>query len=149
VGVQVVSRPARHDDDVGLGLRLLVERDRLLLPHVVGAAERFLEHGAHERDDRGVARALRLSGDEEAVEQLDPIFRAEDARLDEAVISLAWHPPQRKRRRVHGCCHDTTIVVSAQPLGSGPWESPPSSAGSAHAPVLEFGGGRRALRARL
>src|SRR5207247_11100744 len=92
-----------------------------------------------ERADRGVARALRLSGDEEAVEQLDPVFRAEDARLDEAVISLAWHPPQRKRRRVHGCCHDTTIVVSAQPLGSGPWESPPSRAGSAR-PTRPGGG---------
>ena len=101
MGVQVVSRLARHDDGVRLGLRLVIESDRLLFAHVVGRAERLLERGAHEDDDGCVAPALWLAGNEQAVEQLDPVLRAEDADVDETVVSDSRHPPERKRRCLH------------------------------------------------
>jgi len=87
MGVQVVSRLARHDDGVRLGLRLFIESDRLVFAHVVGRAERLLERGAHEDHDGCVAPAPWLAGNEQAVEQLDPVLRAEDADVDETVVS--------------------------------------------------------------
>src|SRR6266852_6558441 len=87
MGVPVVSRPARHDNDVGLGLRSFVESDRLFLAHIVGAAELLLERGAYQGDGRGVAPPLRLPSDEQAVEQLDPVLWAEDADVDQLLVS--------------------------------------------------------------
>jgi hypothetical protein len=75
------------------------------------AAEGLLERGAHEDNDGGVAPALRLAGDQQAVEQLDPVLRAEDAGLDELVVSNACHPPQGQRRCFHGCRHDTATAT--------------------------------------
>jgi len=54
---------------------------------VVGRAERLLERGAHEDHDGCVAPAPWLAGNEQAVEQLDPVLRAEDADVDETVVS--------------------------------------------------------------
>src|SRR2546426_6632352 len=122
MGVPVVSRPARHDDDVGLGLRSFVESDRLFLAHIVGAAERFLERGAYQGDGRGVASTLRLPSDEQAVEQLDPVLWAEDADVDQLVVSGPWHPPERKRWCLHGCRHDTVTATRAQRLRPGTWD---------------------------
>ncbi len=103
MGIAVVSGPAGDDDDIGLRLRLVVESDRLLLAHVIRPAQDLLEGGAHQEDGRGVACVLRRPGDEQAVEQLDSILRAEDTGIDEAIVSNAHHPPERKRWRLHGC----------------------------------------------
>src|SRR5262245_36571071 len=107
MSIQVLSGRARHDDDVGLGLRQIVESDRLLLAHVIGAVEWLCERGAHAEDDGGVAVALWLPSDEETVEEFNAVVRAEDASVDELVISDAIHPPQGERWRLHGCRHDT------------------------------------------
>jgi len=79
MGRQIVAKLAGNDGDVGLGLRQPVESDRLLLTDVASASEGLLECRVHETDHGGVTLSLRLPHDEQAVEQLDPVFWTEHA----------------------------------------------------------------------
>ena len=109
---QVVARLPAHDDEVGLRRREVVEGDRLLLAYPVPAAERAFDRGANEGEDDRVALPLWLAGDEEAVEQLDVVFRAEDAGIDDLVVARPCQAPQWERGGFPTpvqCLYSTTV----------------------------------------
>src|SRR5438552_202530 len=114
---QLVARLPTHDDEVGLRRREGVEGDWLLLAYPVPAAERSFDRGANEGEDDRVALPLWLAGDEEAVEQLDVVLRAEDAGIDDLVVARPCQAPQWERGGFHRR-HGTVAAASVQCLCS-------------------------------
>src|SRR2546427_6567650 len=114
---QIVARLPTHDDEVGLRRREGVEGDWLLLAYPVPAAERSFDRGANEGEDDRVALPLRLAGDEEAVEQLDVVLRAEDAGIDDLVVARPCQAPQWERGSFHRH-HGTAATAPVQWLCS-------------------------------
>jgi hypothetical protein len=103
-------------EDVGLGLRLVVERQRRLDLHVPAGAECLAEGPGGELDGGDVGAVLRLLDDQLARKQLDAIIRTEDLAVDEPLVlvprpssgphSALGHdavPSHREHRRSASC----------------------------------------------
>jgi len=89
--VLVRARIQWHHADVRL--RVIVERDRQLRIDLPGAAERVTKRGDQTTNGGGVPAALRLSHDEESVEQLEAFVRPEHTELDQAIVLDARPAP--------------------------------------------------------
>ena len=77
---------ARHHGDVGLRLRVVVERDRQLRIDLPRVTERAAQGVDDTPDPRGVPTALRLADREETVEQLEALAGWNTPELDEPVV---------------------------------------------------------------
>src|SRR5919108_2706202 len=109
---EIVARLPAHDDEVGLRRREVVECDGLLLAYPVPAAERAFDRGPNEGEDDRVALSLRLAGDEETVEQLDLVFRPEEAGIDHLIVASPCQAPEWK-----GCgFHQRHVTVAPTPV---------------------------------
>jgi hypothetical protein len=86
VGCRVGAEVAADDRHVGFGFRGLVEGDGRLAADVPAFAEGPRKRALDELDCRVVSRALELSHDQQAVDQLDAVTRGEDALLDELLV---------------------------------------------------------------
>jgi hypothetical protein len=94
MALQVVAEPTRDDGNVRFRLRHSVERYGLLFAKVVATTEGLFQRNANEPDDDGVAISLRLTRDEQAVEQLDLVVLAEDAGIDHTVVTRTAQSPE-------------------------------------------------------
>ena len=79
-------RHAADDGDVGLGLGIIIERDRNLWPHVIPATERPIERDPDAKAGGRMTAALGLAEDEAPAKELDGVVLAEDASLDQRLV---------------------------------------------------------------
>src|SRR5262249_21328742 len=101
VSITVCVGMPRHDRYVRLGLRGVVEGERKLWVDLPDIVKRSPEGVQHLTDSRSVAASLRLTNDERAVEQLEPLVGREHAEIDQALRFDAWPlaPTRLGRRR--------------------------------------------------
>lgn len=86
MGLEIVSLAARHDGQVGRGLRAIVERDGLGVADVVVRAEGAAQDLAYSADHGRMATPLGLADDQPPIEELDRLVLVEEALLDEPVV---------------------------------------------------------------
>src|SRR3989442_16019970 len=98
----VGTRVARYPGDIGLRLRVGVERDRKLRVDLPGVAERAAERRQPPPDRGGVPGSLRLPDHQEAVEQLQALAGLEHAQPDQALVLEARPAPSLRRRSDRG-----------------------------------------------
>src|SRR5207244_6517433 len=96
-----VDPGARHDGDVGLGLRFVVQRDGSLRAHEPARTERRTQRVLDQTDGRVVRLALRLADDQLAAQQLDRLARLEHADLDQPIV-LGARPAAPAYALAHG-----------------------------------------------
>src|SRR5882724_1630458 len=92
---------ARHDRDIGLGLRLGVELDGTLRPYEPARLQRRPESVFHEADRGVVSAAQGLAHDELAADELERLVREEDADIDQSVVLRTGPAPRADRIRRH------------------------------------------------
>jgi hypothetical protein len=85
----MVTRRARDDGDVWLGLRIGVERQRELDAHGPSHAECRPQLVLGELDGHGVRGPLRLHDDQASGQELDGLVLVEQAQLDQPGVLLA------------------------------------------------------------
>ena len=95
MGGDVVAGSARHDRDVGLGLRVLTEGERCLQAWVPPWTKGRGQNLADLRDDGRMRAARWLAHDEHSVEQFQTLSD-EDAEVNEALV-LRSSPALRDR----------------------------------------------------
>src|SRR5262245_43811722 len=83
---EIIPRLPGNHDDIGLGLRFVVEGDGILQPDQPAVPEGHPEGPRREGDGRRVRRALRLGDDELAAEQLDGLVLLKEADLDQLIV---------------------------------------------------------------
>src|SRR2546427_12015603 len=104
VRVAVGAGIVRHHGDVGLWLRVRVERDRQLRVDLPRVAERPAERRQHAPDRRGMPVSVRLADHQQTVEQLQALTGLEPAELDQALVldaSPVSGPGERHDRGGH------------------------------------------------
>src|SRR6266403_3674862 len=119
VSVAVRVRIARHQEDVGLGLRGIVEGEGQLRVDLPGAANGRTEGVQHLADGRGVPAALRFTNDERAVEQLEPLARLEHAQVDQTFV-LDAGPAAGAWSGLYRRCH----LIELRAVEDGGYETP-------------------------
>ena len=105
MSVPVVARRPGHHRHIGLGRRLLVERDGPLGAHLPAGPEGRAQRVLGQLDRREVRAALRLGDDELSTEELDRITGPKDAGLDEPVVLDTGPAP----RPDITCRHDAQV----------------------------------------
>jgi len=104
VPVAVGVRFAGHHGDVGLGLGVVIERDRKLRVDLPNVAKDAAQRGQYTADRGRVAAALRFSDHEQAVQQLQALAGLEHSQLDQTLVlsaSPASGPGRRDCRGIH------------------------------------------------
>src|ERR1043166_6515473 len=99
--VAIRPRISRHDRDIGLGLGVIVKRDRELGIDLPRFAESILKRGYHPTDASVVATALWLANHEQAVEQFDVLVPLEHAAFDQPLV---LEPGPAARLQSHRLC---------------------------------------------
>ena len=98
---EIVARVAANDGEIWLGLRVGLDRDRVLLADQPARSEREPEGVGHERDGRRVRSVLRLGDDQLAADQLDGLVLPDDSEISEASVLLPRPWSESRRIRPH------------------------------------------------
>src|SRR5215470_8498188 len=105
------------DADVGLRLRVVIERDRQLRIDLPGGAQHVAKHGCQATNGGGVPAALRLPHDEEPVEKLEAFLRREHTERYQAIVLDARPASGLGKLLSHRRRHRTRTVASpARPV---------------------------------
>jgi hypothetical protein len=111
---KIVARSARNNGNVRLGLGFVVRRDRELHAYRPSGAERGSQRVGRQLSGHRVGRALRLSHDQAAREQLDGLVLVEDTQLDQPVVFLARPAARADERFPDGAAHAATLATPSQ-----------------------------------
>src|SRR5262249_13094596 len=113
----VVAGVAGDHGQIGFGLGVLVEGDRTRRTHVPAVTERALERALRQLERDQMGRALRLTDDEQPVDQLDAVVGLEKPPFNETLVLDAAQTSGRDRR-----CgpHDFTTLYGAGAAGQCP-----------------------------
>jgi hypothetical protein len=98
----VVAGTPGHDDHVGLGFRVVVERDRQLDPHDPSGRQGRPQGVVDPGDPGGVGGILRLGDDQLAVDELERLA-VEHAQRHEPLV-LEPRPAARREGDLSGVC---------------------------------------------